>query len=115
MVRVPGAGAEEWAGPRCACAVHSTRQQRRHGRGKMEDFQASEEVTPGWATGGWWPRSRRGAAPPGKPQLLLSTATQPEADEPGWRFPAGHSESFPRGRCPCGLVDSVGLSSSAGG
>lgn len=51
----------------------------------------------------------------GKPQLLLSTATQPEADEPGWRFPAGHSESFPRGRCPCGLVDSVGLSSSAGG
>lgn len=77
VVRVPGAGAEEWAGPRCACAFHSTRRRRRRGRGKMEDFQASEEVTPGWATGGWWPRSRRGAAQPGKPQLLLSTATRP--------------------------------------
>lgn len=44
VVRVPGAGAEEWAGPRCACAVHSTRLRRRSGRGKMEDFQASEET-----------------------------------------------------------------------
>lgn len=38
--------------------------------------------------GGWRRRSGCGGAPPGKTQLLLLTATWPEADEPEWRFPA---------------------------
>lgn len=62
---------------------------RRRARGKMEDFQASEEVTSGWAVRGrvaaeirvWWGPAWEDAAP-------LLTATWPEADEPGWRFPA---------------------------
>lgn len=49
----------------------------------MEDLQASEEVTSGWAVGGWWPRNRRDAAPPGKTQLLLPTATWAEVERGG--------------------------------
>lgn len=89
-----------WAWPGRACAVHSTRQAKESRyRGKMEDFQASEEVTSGWAVGGrvaaeirvwrspaWEDTASR---PPGPRLMSLGGGSQrPLSVFPAWAVPA---------------------------
>lgn len=94
LVVVPGAGAEEWAGPERACAVHSTRRRRRRARGKMEDFQAAEEVTLGMGHGRVaaeiqvWRGPAWGAAATSAHGHAVAVPSGPLRGFPAWAVPA---------------------------